>query len=82
VNEAAAPKLAPDELAAVLDGLPDGVTVFDADWTLRYINPAAAALIKRPATELVGRGLGEALPEVAGSIFHSFCCTPAARTRR
>jgi phosphoserine phosphatase RsbU/P len=72
VDEAATIRLGPDALAAALEALPDGVAIFDADWTLCYLNPAGAALIQRRASELVGRSLGEALPEVAGSIFHSF----------
>src|SRR4051794_22899004 len=52
--------------------LPDGVAVFDADWTICYANPAAARLLGADTAELVGRNLWIALPEVAGSVFHSF----------
>jgi phosphoserine phosphatase RsbU/P len=72
VNEASAARLGPEALGAALEALPDGVAIFDADWTLCYLNRAGAALIQHPATELLGRTLWDALPEMAGSIFHSF----------
>ena len=59
-------------LAAALKRLPDGVAVFDGDWTIRYANPAAARLLDTRTAELAGRNLWIALPEVAGSVFHSF----------
>jgi serine phosphatase RsbU (regulator of sigma subunit) len=61
-----------DALAAALDRLPEGVAVFDADWTIGYVNPAGAALLGRPVPELVGRNIWVALPELGGTIFHSF----------
>jgi serine phosphatase RsbU (regulator of sigma subunit) len=56
----------------VLDRLPDGVAVLDADWTLAQVNPAGAQLLGTVAAELVGRDLWDAVPELAGSLFHSF----------
>jgi serine phosphatase RsbU (regulator of sigma subunit) len=72
VSESVAARLGPDVLAAALEALPDGVALFDAHWTICYINPAGAALIERQAGELIGRSIWVALPELAGSIFHSF----------
>jgi PAS domain S-box-containing protein len=59
-------------LATALETLPDGVVIFDPDWTISYINPAGAALVGRHTDELTGRGLWVALPDLAGTIFHSF----------
>jgi hypothetical protein len=59
-------------LAAVLETLPDGVVVFDADWTLGYVNSAGADLLGRSTVELTDRGIWEALPGLAGTMFHSF----------
>jgi phosphoserine phosphatase RsbU/P len=61
-----------EALAAALDRLPEGVAVFDADWTIGYVNPAGAALLGRAAGELVGRNIWVALPELGGTIFHGF----------
>src|SRR3954453_6107169 len=72
VSESAASRLGPGALVAALTALPDGVVIFDGDWTVCYINPAGAALIERRAVELTGRSIRAALPEVAGSSFHSF----------
>jgi sigma-B regulation protein RsbU (phosphoserine phosphatase) len=72
VSGTAARRLDSRASAALLDVLPDGVAVFDADWTICHVNPAAAALIDRPADELAGRIAQVALPELAGTTFHSF----------
>ncbi len=52
--------------------MPDGVVTFDAEWTIGYINPAGAALLGRSPAGLVDRTLWPALPELGGTIFHSF----------
>ncbi|HEY4603696.1 MAG TPA: SpoIIE family protein phosphatase, partial [Blastococcus sp.] len=72
VSTSAAARLRRGQLVAALEALPDGVAVFDADWTVCYVNPAGAALLERRAAGLTGRSIWAALPEVAGSIFHSF----------
>jgi phosphoserine phosphatase RsbU/P len=72
VNQFAASRLGPGPLAAVLRALPDGVAVFGGDWTVDYVNPAGAELLGRDAGDLVGRSIWIALPELAGTIFHSF----------
>jgi sigma-B regulation protein RsbU (phosphoserine phosphatase) len=51
-------------LAAVVEALPDGVAVLDADETICYVNPAGARLLQRPADELVRRPVRVALPEL------------------
>ncbi len=72
VSQPAADRLPPAWLAAAMERLPDGLAVFDADWAIRYANPAAARLLGRPAEELTGRNLWIVLPELAGSVFHGF----------
>ncbi|MGY1639738.1 PAS domain-containing protein [Geodermatophilus sp. SYSU D00703] len=54
-----------------LDQMPDGAAIVDVDWGIRYANPAAAALLGRPAAEFTGCNLWIALPEAAGTIFHT-----------
>jgi sigma-B regulation protein RsbU (phosphoserine phosphatase) len=72
VSQPTADRLSQAWLAAAVGRLPDGVAVFDGDWTIRYANPAAARLLRARTPELAGRNLWIALPEVAGSVFHSF----------
>ena len=72
MSETAAPRLGSLALTTLLDALPDGVAVFDAEWTLCHVNPAGAALLDRPVAELAGRSVQAALPELADTIFHSF----------
>jgi phosphoserine phosphatase RsbU/P len=72
VSGLAASRLAPGALATTLEAMPDGVAVFDADWTFGFVNPAGAALLGRKPADLVDRSIWVALPEVGGTIFHSF----------
>ncbi|WP_261327390.1 SpoIIE family protein phosphatase [Modestobacter marinus] len=72
VGEIAASRLGAGVLAAALAALPDGVAIFDREWTIDYVNPVGAALLGRPAGELVGRNIWVALPELGGTILHDF----------
>jgi sigma-B regulation protein RsbU (phosphoserine phosphatase) len=73
MTDAAASALLPPELlGAALDALPEGVAIFDVDWTIAYVNPAGASLLGRRREELVDRNIWIALPELGGSIFHGF----------
>jgi sigma-B regulation protein RsbU (phosphoserine phosphatase) len=59
-------------LAGAVQRLPDGVAVFDGDWTIHYANPAASRLLGARTDDLRGQNLWIAFPELAGSMFHSF----------
>ncbi|MGY1624546.1 PP2C family protein-serine/threonine phosphatase [Geodermatophilus sp. SYSU D00965] len=51
---------------------PRARAVFDADWTLVSVDQDTADLLGRHREELVARNIWIALPELAGTIFHSF----------
>ncbi|WP_255363352.1 PP2C family protein-serine/threonine phosphatase [Geodermatophilus sp. DSM 45219] len=53
-------------------GRPPALAVFDGDWTLVAVDQATADLLGRRREELTGRNIWIALPEFAGTIFHSF----------
>ena len=72
MSETAAAQFRAAPFSEALDAAPDGITIFDGDWTICYANPAAAALWRRPVAELVDRNIWVALPELAGTAFHSF----------
>jgi serine phosphatase RsbU (regulator of sigma subunit) len=72
VTESAASRLGLEPLAAALENVPEGVAIFDAEWTIRFVNPVGAALLERERGELTGRNIWIALPELGGTIFHSF----------
>src|SRR3954464_1943913 len=72
MGEPAVAGLGPTALTAALEALPDGVVIFDAQWTVCFINRAGAALIGRRAEELTGRSVWVAGPEMSGTIFRSF----------
>src|SRR3954468_21467857 len=69
--EASAP-VDPVLLADALDAVPEGIAVFDADWTIVYVNRAGARMLQRDRDELLGRNIWIALPELGGTILHSF----------
>jgi phosphoserine phosphatase RsbU/P len=62
--------LVPEPQAAVGQG--PAVAVFDGDWTLVSVDQATADLLGRRREELIGRNIWIALPDLAGTIFHSF----------
>ena len=62
----------PGLLEEALDTLPAGVAVFDVDWTIAYVNEAGARLLGRSRSELLDRNIWIALPELGGTILHSF----------
>ena len=71
MRDGAAPAaLVPEGRAA--DPRRPAVAVFDGDWTLVSVDQAAADLLGRRREELAGRNIWIALPELAGTIFHSF----------
>jgi phosphoserine phosphatase RsbU/P len=72
VTETPADRVDPAWLAGAVQRLPEGIAVFDADWTICYANPAAARLLGARSGDLAGQNLWIALPELAGSMFHSF----------
>lgn len=59
-------------LAALLEGLTDGILALDDQWRIAFANGAGAALLQQPAADLVGRPLWAAVPELSGTILHGF----------
>jgi PAS domain S-box-containing protein len=59
-------------LEEALNTLPAGVAVFDGDWSIVYVNEAGARLLGRRRAQLIDRNIWIALPELGGTILHSF----------
>ena len=59
-----------DRLAQVLRTMSDALVSVDGDWTIGWLNGMAEQLLGRPAAELVGVSLWEALPESAAAAEH------------
>jgi PAS domain S-box-containing protein len=55
----------------LLEQLGDAVTVVDLDWRYRYVSRGAAAIIGRPAQELVGAAVWDVFPQVVGTPEHA-----------
>ncbi|MCC5946812.1 MAG: PAS domain-containing protein [Nitriliruptoraceae bacterium] len=58
---------ASQQLAATLRHMSDGVAVYDRDWRITYINPAGERLVGRERTQLLGRVVWDAIPELVGT---------------
>ena len=58
-----------DELAALVDLLPDGLMVFDGEGRCLLINAGACQIVSRRRDEWLGKRLSEVAPEALGSTF-------------
>lgn len=61
-------------LAAMLDGMPDGVSVFDQRWRWTYVNPVGQEILRRLGVDparVLGRELWASLPAVLGTRFET-----------
>lgn len=58
-----------DELAALVDLLPDGLMVFDREGRCLLINDDACQIVSRRRDEWIGKTLSEVAPEALGSTF-------------
>jgi PAS domain S-box-containing protein len=72
VSDSAVSRLGPQAFTAALEALPDPVAIFDREWIIGYLNPAGGRLLGRPAADLIGRNIWITLPELGGTILHSF----------
>ena len=72
VDTATSAPVDPELLGEALDAVPEGIAVFDADWTIVYVNRSAAGILQRERGQLLGRNIWIALPELGGTILHSF----------
>lgn len=59
------------EAAEVLENMHDAFFILDAEWRLTYLNPQAERLVGLRATDLLGRDLWEAFPDLRGSSWES-----------
>lgn len=61
-----------DRIGDAVGTLVEGAAVFDADWTIVAVNEAGAQLLGRRRDRLIDRNIWIALPELGGTILHSF----------
>ncbi len=59
------------QVASTLDRIPDACLLVPADWKIAYVNPAAEHVLRRSRTDLLGRNLWDAFPDVGGGTFES-----------
>jgi len=58
-----------DRLGTTLERLPDGFCTIDREWRITYLNERARRLLGHARTDLLGRTVWNALPELAGTPF-------------
>ncbi|RYY75893.1 MAG: PAS domain S-box protein, partial [Comamonadaceae bacterium] len=56
-------------MRTTLDSLTDGFITMDRQWRFTYVNPAAEQALGTRASQLQGRTMWDAFPEVRGSLF-------------
>ena len=76
--EAGLPATDPAASQAMLDSLSDPFIWLDPEWRVRYLNPAAARLLRRGLAELAGHNVWDSYPDLAGSGYHDACRAVAA----
>jgi PAS domain S-box-containing protein len=56
-------------LMQVIDRLGDGIILFDRDAICRYLNPEAVSIVGKPPSEVVGKHIGEAVPDAMSNMY-------------
>ncbi len=51
------------KIEAILQNMTDGIIAIDRRWVIMFANPAAARLLRTEGSDMVGRRLGDVLPE-------------------
>ena len=74
--------LSEPEVVAMLDRVTDGVAVLDSDWRFGYVNLPAAAMLRRPRDELLGRSIASQFPDAAAGEPFLAAFEAARRDRR
>ncbi|MEV7090241.1 PAS domain-containing protein [Streptomyces sp. NPDC093085] len=69
-------------LAAILDALPDGLVLVNANGTIVNANTIALEMFEAPGTALVGRGLLDLLPEFDSKLIPGSMRRPASADAR
>ncbi|HYE31140.1 MAG TPA: GAF domain-containing protein [Methylomirabilota bacterium] len=74
------------ELHLLIDGIPDGVSVIDSEWKLRYINDASRqhlATLGMSPPDVLGHEIWSAIPGIAGSVVErEYRCAMETRSTR
>lgn len=67
--------------ALILRTVKESVVVLDREWRVRYVNPAAEAMLEHAARDLVDRSILEVFPGAYGGSFHAACAEAFDRDR-
>jgi PAS domain S-box-containing protein len=59
------------EKTAILESITDAFFTLDAEWCFTYLNDETACMLQRSRTDLLGRSIWEAFPEMLGTPFHT-----------
>jgi PAS domain S-box-containing protein len=58
------------DLESILASVTDGFISWDRDWRFTYVNAEGARILGHPASELIGKGVLEMFPDLAGTPFY------------
>ncbi|MEE4208527.1 MAG: ATP-binding protein [Parvularcula sp.] len=66
-----AKSLAENDLATLMETLPDGFFVLDTDWRFVFVNNASRTMLRRAPEELIGKNVWDEFPEAVGTMFET-----------
>jgi len=55
-------------LRLIVDHLSDGIILFDREGTCEYLNPEAVRIVGKPSSEVIGRHIGQAVPDAMSQL--------------
>jgi PAS domain S-box-containing protein len=57
-----------EHLRLIVDRLSDGIILFDREGTCEYLNPEAVRIVGKPPSEVIGRHIGQAVPDAMSQV--------------
>ena len=72
MSEPSPARVEPGLFRDAVDVSPEALAIFDRGWRVVHVNPAGGRLLGRTPADLLDHVVWTAVPELAGTIFHSF----------
>jgi PAS domain S-box-containing protein len=54
----------------LLESITDGVTIYDREWRIRFVNQRGAQILGKTPEDLIGKNVWQVFPEAVGSTFY------------
>jgi PAS domain S-box-containing protein len=57
-----------EHLRLIVDRLSDGIILFDREGKCEYLNPEAVCIVGKPSSEVIGKHIGQAVPDAMSQV--------------